>query len=457
MTTPKRRTAKKDLLTVIEVRNAKPQDKDVILNDGGGLTLRITPAGARIWRFRYTLSGKAYTCTLGAGDLKEVRDRVAAMRALLDQNIEPMAHAQTERDKAERERQEAERQKQEEERARLAKIEAERIERESRRTFGDTVNQWHELALSKRKDKGKETMRIFAKDVMPHLAHKELGSVTKADLLAIFDRVTARGANVLANHIFGDLRQFFNWCDARELVSKHPLRGITKKDVGGAQPERERVLSADELRTLKAKMPDAHFERQTELAIWLMLSTLARVGELTQAKWEHIDFSAGTWTIPAGNAKNAREHVVFLSDFAIRHFEDLRSVNGWQGVWCFPSTRTNEHLCLRSLSKQIKDRQRDTALSNRTMKGLGALKLPGGDWTPHDLRRTGATMMGELGISSDVIERCLNHVESSKLKRTYQRHELKAERVQAWARLSERLDEVLHGTERKVLPFKRVA
>ena len=357
---------------------------------------------------------------------------------MLDQGIDPVEHAQAQKQ------------------AEQNQLEAERIERESRRLFGDTVNQWHELALSKRKDKGKETMRIFAKDVLPHLAHKELGNVTKADLLAIFDRVTARGANVLANHIFGDLRQFFNWCDARELVSKHPLRGITKKDVGGAQPERERVLSADELRTLYTKMPDAHFERQTELAIWLMLSTLARVGELTQAKWEHIDFNAGTWTIPAGNAKNAREHVVFLSDFAIRHFEELRSING-QGQWCFPSTRANGHLCLRSLSKQIKDRQRDTAMSNRTLRGLGALKLPGGDWTPHDLRRTGATMMGELGISSDVIERCLNHVESSKLKRTYQRHELKAERVQAWARLGERLDEVLNGTERKVLPFKRVA
>ena len=65
--------------------------------------------------------------------------------------------------------------------------------------------------------------------------------------------------------------------------------------------------------------------------------------------------------------------------------------------------------------------------------------------------------MGELGMSGDVIEKCLNHVEASKLKRTYQRHELKAERIEAWRRLGERLDEVLHGTERKILPFKRVA
>lgn len=63
----------------------------------------------------------------------------------------------------------------------------------------------------------------------------------------------------------------------------------------------------------------------------------------------------------------------------------------------------------------------------------------GGGWTPHDLRRTGATMMGELGIMGEVIERCLNHVEGNKLKRIYQRHELKAEQREAWRLLGDRL------------------
>jgi len=185
-----------------------------------------------------------------------------------------------------------------------------------------------------------------------------------------------------------------------------------------------------------------------------MLSTLARVGELTQARWEHIDMQAGTWIVPAGNSKNAKEHTIFLSTFAQRHFEELKTLNFWSD-WCFPSTRHDGHLCLRSISKQIKDRQRDTALSNRSLKGLGALTLPGGGWTPHDLRRTGATMMGELGVSSEVIERCLNHIETSKLKRTYQRHELKAERWEAWARLGEQLDSLIYGKERTVIPMRR--
>lgn len=423
-------------LTVKQIEAAQPGDKDVFLMDGEGLQLRIYPSGKRAWQFRYQFDGKRRVMPLGSYEhvtLKEARTKAAEARKHLDGGICPLTHAKTEAE------------------AQARQEEAARIERESRRIFGATVQEWFELSLSSRKDGGKETQRTFAKDVLPHLANKELGAISKADLLNILDRIKKRGAKVLANHIFGDLRQFFNWCEARDLITKHPLRGLKKTDVGGTQPERERVLSADELKQLRDQLPAAHMERTTELAIWLMLSTLARVGELTQARWEHIDFNAGTWTIPAGNSKNAKEHTIFLSEFAARHFEELRTLTGWS-AWCYPSTRTTDtHICLRSISKQIKDRQRDTALSNRSLRGLGALTLPGGNWTAHDLRRTGATMLGELGILSEVIEKCLNHVEANKLKRTYQRHELKAERREAWRRLGAHLDALLYGKADNVI------
>jgi len=66
--------------------------------------------------------------------------------------------------------------------------------------------------------------------------------------------------------------------------------------------------------------------------------------------------------------------------------------------------------------------------------------LSGGVWRAHDLRRTGATLMGELGVRSDVIERCLNHVGENKLRTVYQRQELVVERTDAFKRLGERLE-----------------
>ena len=429
-------------LTVKQVENAKPGEKDIYLRDGYGLELRVFPSGKRAWQFRYRFGEKRRVLSMGSLDLltlKQARDTALEARKLLEQGIDPLEH---EREKAFESQ---------------AAMEAARIAQESRRTFEKTVVEWAELALSRRKNGSKELLRRFDKDVMPYIGEKELGQIRRADLLAILDRITQRGANVLANHVFGDLRQFFNWCEARELIEKHPLRGLKKTDIGGSQTERDRVLSADEIKMLKEKLPEAYMEHQTELAIWLMLSTLARVGELTQARWQHIDLDAGTWTIPAGNSKNAKEHIIYLSDFALSHFKELNTLNG-HSAWCFPSTQKDDHhLDLRSISKQIKDRQRTEALSNRSLKGLGALILPGGGWTPHDLRRTGATMMGELGVLSEVIERCLNHVEPNRLKRTYQRHELKAERQDAWQRLGDMLDELLSHKERKIISIREAS
>ena len=65
--------------------------------------------------------------------------------------------------------------------------------------------------------------------------------------------------------------------------------------------------------------------------------------------------------------------------------------------------------------------------------------LSGGKWTPHDLRRSGATLLGDLGHDSDVIDRSLNHKEENKMKRTYQRQKLETQKKEAWHALGERL------------------
>ncbi|MDH5709890.1 MAG: hypothetical protein OEY75_12320, partial [Hylemonella sp.] len=78
-------------------------------------------------------------------------------------------------------------------------------------------------------------------------------------------------------------------------------------------------------------------------------------------------------------------------------------------------------------------------LSGRT-KQVDALLLPGGQWRPHDLRRTGASMMADLGALPEVVERCLNHTEENKMKRIYQRARYEGPMRDAWRLLGERLE-----------------
>jgi integrase len=66
------------------------------------------------------------------------------------------------------------------------------------------------------------------------------------------------------------------------------------------------------------------------------------------------------------------------------------------------------------------------------------------EWTPHDMRRTGATMMQALGVPPDIIDRCQNHVlAGSRVRRHYLHHDFIDEKMAAWELLGTRLDDIL--------------
>jgi len=145
--------------------------------------------------------------------------------------------------------------------AELARLAAEVA---ARRTFGDAIEQWEKLELSRRKDGGKEAMRGLQKDVLPVLGGIALVDVKRAMLVDILGGVVERGARVMANHLFGDLRQFFNFALAREWIDAHPLAGLTKEKIGGCQKERDRYLSEEEIIELNQRLPTANLREVIE-------------------------------------------------------------------------------------------------------------------------------------------------------------------------------------------------
>jgi integrase len=192
-------------------------------------------------------------------------------------------------------------------------------------------------------------------------------------------------------------------------------------------------------------------EKTTQCAIWIMLSTLCRVGELSMARWEHVNFVSGEWYVPQQNVKgNLSDLSVYLSDFALDQFQQLKKITG-ESEWCFPAKHHDGHVCVKSMSKQIGDRQSKFKKSQdgsarKPMKNRrhdNTLVLGGGNngaWTPHDLRRTGATMMQRLGVALDIIDRCQNHVlAGSKVRRHYLHHDYADEKRHAWDVLGARL------------------
>lgn len=430
------------VLTVRTLESLTHADAGKKLRDGGGLfgVVRANIAGAIsvAFSYRYRFAGKHRDLRCGTWpehSLKEIRAERDRARAKIAEGGDPA------------------------ELRKAAKFErtqhyltnvAAANEAASRITLSELFERWERFELSGRKDKGAEVRRSFNKDVLPRIGQLPAEEVTRSSVAAVLDTVVDRGARIIARNLLGDLRQMFGFAIIRGYVANDPTSHM-KRDDFGRKVERDRVLAEPEIKELASKLPAARMQRTTELALRIMLLSCCRVGELSQARWADIDFEARTWAIPAANAKNAKAHTIFLSDFALLCFRELHAITGTvmtddgrtqPGTWCYPASNREGFISLKAISKQVRDRQRITPLKNRS-KNSGALLLSGGEWTPHDLRRTGATLMGTLGVRPDIIEKCLNHVEQNRLKRIYQRQELKAEQAEAWRLLGERLEALL--------------
>jgi integrase len=228
----------------------------------------------------------------------------------------------------------------------------------------------------------------------------------------------------------------------RDYLLADPTAVIRKAKLG-ASTERERVLAEAEVIEFFQKLPVSGLAETSRMALMIQLSTASRIGETLLAHWSHVDFERCTWTIPASVAKNGKLHTISLSDFALMQFKVLHSMTGVT-PWLFPNTELKASVCPKTTTKQVGDRQRyDKPILKNRSQDAHALELPGGRWVPHDLRRTAATMMVQLGVLPDVVEKCLNHTEPNKLKRIYQRASYEGPMREAWKLLGERLD-LLH-------------
>jgi integrase len=379
--------------------------------------------GTVTFRYCYRINGKQEWITLDATTLSAARSERDKISAQVKAGVNPVLERELEKERK--------RQQQLEEQAELARQQA-------LITVRDLFERWAATDLQNRKDGGKEIRRMFEKDVLPMIGHLAVAEVRKGHITEITDALLLRGVNRMAKMILALVRQMFRFAVDRDIIEFDPTASIRKAKIGGKPVERDRVLSEDEIIQLNSQLPDAHLMISTEAAIWIMLSTCCRVGELSKAQWQHTDLNAKTWIIPDRNSKNGKPHTIYLSDFALRQFQRLVVIRR-SDTWVFPNRDNSNHVCEKSISKQIDGRQNPVIHQNRTAHN-DALVLSGGKWTPHDLRRTGATIMGNLGILPDVIEKCLNHTEQNRMKRIYQRQELKIEQTEAWRKLGERLE-----------------
>lgn len=469
-------------LTQKALEALKPADAGAVVRDEGALWGKVRAKGGGVavsFYYRYRIEGKHkdFSCgTWPAISLAAIRANRDGARQAAKGGKNPSAQKKIEKQ-----------QERIDEAKKLAEIDR---EREDNLTVQDMFEAWLADGV-RRNDNNAELNRSFKADVLPKIGTKLVKQISEADLRTVLRSMVARGVNRAAIVMRNDLTQLFKWAEKRQpwrklLAAGNPMDLIEIEKIVSPGFDlnhvRDRILSEVEIRELYdifVRMHDVYeaapnkrvashpLETTTQLAVWIMLSTLCRVGEMSMARWEDVDLELGEWHVPKANVKgNVADLTIYLSDFAADTFRKLRQITG-ESDWCFPARNNLGHICVKSISKQIGDRQvmfkhtRDGGprkpLKHR--KNDNSLVLANGKfgaWTPHDLRRTGATLMQKLNVAPDIIDRCQNHaLGGNKVRRAYLHYAYNDEKRKAWKRLGDYLSVVLYPPKNVSLHLER--
>ncbi len=458
--------------TQLELKSIPVEWRGDTLSDSDGLygEVRVISNSSQVSiRFKYAFKWNKkltwYQCgTWPTLNMEAIRAKREQARELVKQGINPNDHKKAQR---------IEKQAQVE--ASIAQAEQKQIDNLA---FSTMFEAWIKDGVV-RKDGNAEILRSFKKDVIPAIGDKPVAEITEHDLRTLLRSIVSRGVNRMAVRVYHDLVQLFDWAEKRKpwrelMLEGNPAQLLEISKIVASDydltNERDRVLTPQELIELHSifknieteyeHAPDGSkydhprpMKKETQIALWISLSTLCRIGELLMSKWKDVNLESGQWRIPIENVKGAKgkkqAQLISLSHFSLNQFKALHALTG-DTDFCFPSRNDeNNHVCIKSVSKQIGDRQtqfksRSGPLKNRRNDNSLVLgKGKNGKWTPHDMRRTGATMMQALKITKDTIDHCQNHVMGgSRVRRHYLHHDYFEEKRDAWVCLGAHLESI---------------
>jgi integrase len=183
--------------------------------------------------------------------------------------------------------------------------------------------------------KNSRTIELYLEaDILPAIGDRRLREVTPTDVQAIVFRKRDAGREKAAAMLRGILKRLFDYAMAQTLIEHNPIASLPTRFVT-TLTSRDRALEPAEIRTFLIELYQSNMARRSKLALHLLLLTLARKGELTRARWEHLNFEAGEWLIPSENSKTDKPHMVYLSCQVIELFRELQMLAG-DSEWVLP-------------------------------------------------------------------------------------------------------------------------
>jgi len=251
--------------------------------------------------------------------------------------------------------------------------------------------------------------------------------ITRRDVAVVLSDLAIK-APIAAGRGRAHLSALFTWAAGEGLLDgDNPVAGTNNPSPAVA---RDRVLSDSELAAVWTACNDNEGGR----IVKLLILTGARRDEVGGMSWAELDRDNSTWTIPASRTKNRREHTLTLPGMA------------WSIIEATPRRQSNDRLFGIGARGFNNFHKVKTALDARCQIA---------PWRSHDLRRTVATRMADIGIQPHIIEQVLNHQSGHKagVAGVYNRSAYTREVKNALAIWADHVASIVSGEERKILQF----
>ncbi|EEX85438.1 MULTISPECIES: tyrosine-type recombinase/integrase [Brucella] len=400
------------MLTDTKLRNLKPKDKLYKVNDRDGLYVAITPAGSISFRYNYSIHGRQETITfgrygVGGITLAEARERLGEAKKMIAAGKSPAKEKA--RDKA-----------------RVKDAE----------TFGAWAEKWlrgYQMSETTR------NMRrgTYERDLKPKFGNRKLIEITHEDLRALTDAIVEQGRPSTAVVCREIMMLVFRWAIERGQKVENPADLVRPSTIAKFEP-RDRALTPEEIGLMYQYMERIGTTPSIRAAAKLLLLTMVRKSELTNATWSEINFIDALWTISKERMKRRNPHLVFLSRQVLEIFTALKTFAGGS-EYVLPSRYDSDLPMSSATLNQV------LTLTYRLAQKEGQSL---GKFGPHDLRRTASTLLHEAGYNTDWIEKCLAH-EQKGVRAVYNKAEYRDQRramLQDWA------DMIDEWTIRKIRP-----
>jgi len=254
----------------------------------------------------------------------------------------------------------------------------------------------------------------------PRLGKKLASEVTKRDIATLSNDIVAGKVGVPsvanARHMRRAASSLFNWAAeaGRDYVTASPCVNLPKLD---PEHPRTRVLSEDEIRTFWHGLDrdDLPWDRKTRLALKFELVTMLRSCELLGARRDELfdlDGENPRFDVPLKRVKKRRVIQQPLSDLAV---EILREALVGDKQYVFASPLGDKPKVRTAMATALRGTEYTHGRRKGQIKTPGICTLLGlKPFTPHDLRRTAATLAGDLGFDDALIAKCLDHAVSKK-------------------------------------------